>query len=69
VKATASLMRGTQFRGGHHDLVIRRGGVHIFPRLAAADHHREFDHEPIPSGVGELDRLLGGGLDRGPAPS
>jgi circadian clock protein KaiC len=58
-------MRGSDFRGGYHDFVIRRGGVHVFPRLVAADHHREFAAEPITSGVTELDNLLGGGLDRG----
>jgi circadian clock protein KaiC len=58
-------MRGTNFRGGYHDLVIRRGGLRIFPRLVAADHLREFEHGPSPSGVRELDKLLGGGLDRG----
>jgi circadian clock protein KaiC len=58
-------MRGTSFRGGYHDLVIRRGGLRIFPRLVAAEHHRAFEHEPVPSGVRELDMLLGGGLDRG----
>lgn len=58
-------MRGTAFRGGFHDLTIRRGGVEVFPRLVAADHHREFIAEPITSGVPELDSLLGGGLDRG----
>src|SRR3954454_231820 len=58
-------MRGTGFRGGYHDLVIRRGGLEIFPRLVAADHHRPFEHEPIPRGVAQLDRLVGGGLDRG----
>jgi circadian clock protein KaiC len=39
--------------------------VQVFPRLVAAEHHREFPHEPISSGVHELDKLLGGGLDRG----
>jgi circadian clock protein KaiC len=58
-------MRGTNFRGGFHDMVIRRGGLQIFPRLVAAEHHRDFEHEPVPSGVAELDKLLGGGLDRG----
>jgi circadian clock protein KaiC len=58
-------MRGTDFRGGYHDMVIRRGSLHVFPRLVAALHHREFDPEPITSGVKELDALLGGGLDRG----
>src|SRR5215212_3018152 len=58
-------MRGTSFRGGYHDLVIRRGGLEIFPRLVAADHHRPFDYDPIPSGVPQLDKLLGGGPSRG----
>jgi circadian clock protein KaiC len=58
-------MRGTDFRGGYHDMVIRRGGVHVFPRLIAAEHHREFDSEAATSGVAELDALLGDGLHRG----
>jgi circadian clock protein KaiC len=58
-------MRGTRFRGGYHDFVIERGGVRVFPRLVAAEHHRAFTTEAITSGVAELDALLGGGLDRG----
>ncbi len=58
-------MRGSDFRGGFHDFVIRKGGVQVYPRLVAAEHHREFESEPITSGVTELDNLLGGGLDRG----
>jgi circadian clock protein KaiC len=59
-------MRGVQFRGGFHDMVIERGGVRVFPRLIAALHHRDFDDsEPVSTGVIELDALLGGGLDRG----
>ncbi|MBA1158946.1 ATPase domain-containing protein [Microvirga mediterraneensis] len=58
-------MRGTAFRGGYHDFVIRRGGLHVFPRLIAADHHREFEREAASSGIAELDNLLGGGLDPG----
>jgi circadian clock protein KaiC len=58
-------MRGTDFRGGYHDLLIKRGGVQLFPRLVASDHHSSFDVEPITTGVAELDTLLGGGLDRG----
>ena len=34
--------RGQGFRGGYHDFVIRRGGVHVFPRLVAAEHRRDF---------------------------
>jgi circadian clock protein KaiC len=58
-------MRGTPFRGGYHDFIIERGGLRIFPRLAAADHHRAFSPERITSGIAELDAVLGGGLDRG----
>jgi len=58
-------MRGTHFRGGYHDLIIRRGGVQVFPRLVAQEHQRAFDSEPASSALPELDALLGGGLDRG----
>ena len=58
-------MRGTSFRGGYHDFIIKKGGLHLFPRLIASDHHTDFAVEPITTGVEELDTLLGGGLDRG----
>ena len=58
-------MRGRPFRGGFHDFIIRTGGLEVFPRLVAAEHHRLFDGEPLKSGVAELDRLTGGGLPRG----
>lgn len=37
----------------------------IFPRLVAAEHHFNFQRESFSSEIGELDALLGGGLDRG----
>jgi len=58
-------MRGSQFRAGFHDLVIRPGGLDVFPRLVAAEHHAAFVGDPLPSGVAELDALLGGGPLRG----
>jgi circadian clock protein KaiC len=58
-------MRGIKFRGGYHDFVIETGGVTVFPRLVAAEHHKPFIGEPAPSGSRELDALLGGGLERG----
>ena len=58
-------MRGSEFRAGFHDLDIRRGGLQVFPRLVAAEHHRAFPDEPVPSGVPGLDALLGGGPLRG----
>ncbi|HZX86431.1 MAG TPA: ATPase domain-containing protein [Reyranella sp.] len=57
--------RGQSFRGGYHDFVIRRGGAHIFPRLVAAEHRRDFKRGRVGSGVAGLDSLLGGGVERG----
>ncbi|HLY04753.1 MAG TPA: ATPase domain-containing protein [Rhizomicrobium sp.] len=58
-------MRGIPFRGGFHDFTIETGGLKIFPRLVAAEHHKAFAGDYTPSGNAELDQLLGGGLERG----
>ncbi|GLH80643.1 circadian clock protein KaiC [Bradyrhizobium sp. SSBR45G] len=58
-------MRGIAFRGGFHDFTIAEGGLRIFPRLVASEHHRSFLGEFTSSGNAELDQLLGGGLERG----
>ena len=58
-------VRGTTYRGGNHDFVIERGGLTIFPRLVAAEHHRKFPNENVRSGIDGLDDLLGGGVARG----
>jgi circadian clock protein KaiC len=58
-------LRGVNFRGGNHDIKIRTGGVVVFPRLVAAEHHQSFSDGQISSGVPGLDSLLGGGLERG----
>ncbi len=58
-------MRGVKFREGYHDYTIVTGGLRIFPRLVAAEHHLDFQRDSVTSGVEELDQLLGGGLDRG----
>jgi circadian clock protein KaiC len=60
-----SKFRGTAYRGGFHDYVIRRGGIEVFPRLIAAEHSDPFKRQRIESGVASLDALLGGGPDRG----
>jgi len=57
--------RGRNFRGGFHDMVIRTGGVHVFPRLIAAEHKLEFAREALPSASPALNTLLGGGIERG----
>lgn len=58
-------LRGVNFVAGYHDMVIRSGGVDVFPRLIASHHHEEFHETPIASGVDEIDNLLGGGPLRG----
>jgi circadian clock protein KaiC len=60
-------LREVRFRGGYHDLVIRRGGVQVFPRLVAAEHHEPYAREMLSSGLPEMDCLLGGGIERGSA--
>jgi circadian clock protein KaiC len=58
-------MRGIRFRGGFHDFAIEQGGLQIFPRLIAAEHHKPFPGDVTASGNAELDQMLGGGLERG----
>jgi circadian clock protein KaiC len=57
--------RGQSFRGGFHDMVIKTGGVTVFPRLVSSEHRREFTRNPLSSASPELDTLLGGGIERG----
>ncbi|WP_410217333.1 ATPase domain-containing protein [Paracoccus sp. (in: a-proteobacteria)] len=57
--------RGQSFRGGYHDMVIRAGGVEVFPRLVALEHRTKFARTPMSSNVPALDALLGGGLEQG----
>ena len=58
-------MRGVAFRGGHHDFIIRRGGLDVFPRLVASEHHLPYSSASMSSGNAGLDRLLGGGFPSG----
>jgi circadian clock protein KaiC len=58
-------MRGIKFRGGYHDFTIETGGLAIYPRLIAAEHHNSFIGELTSTGSSELDALLGGGIERG----
>lgn len=58
--------RGLNFIEGYHDFLIRTGGIEIFPRLIAQDTPPlNYKAEHVASGVGELDALVGGGIDRG----
>jgi circadian clock protein KaiC len=60
-----SKYRGTAFRGGFHDFIIRTGGVVAFPRLVAAEHRTGYARDRARSGIAELDALLGGGIEQG----
>jgi circadian clock protein KaiC len=58
-------MRAMKYRGGYHDFTIETGGLAIYPRLVAAEHHRAFLGDLTSTGSAELDALLGGGVERG----
>ena len=62
---SATKVRGVRFREGQHDYVIETGGLRVFPRLVAAEHHTPFRKTLARSGNAELDQLLGGGLHYG----
>ncbi len=57
--------RGRRFRGGYHDFTIKTGGLEVYPRIVASEHHTAFVRDAMSSGVAELDALLGGGVERG----
>jgi KaiC/GvpD/RAD55 family RecA-like ATPase len=57
--------RGQAYRGGFHDYKIHRGGLQVFPRLVASEHAASGPLIKMPSGIEELDDLLGGGLEKG----
>jgi circadian clock protein KaiC len=58
-------MRGVKFRGGYHDYALDTGGIRMFPRLVAAEHHPEVELEARSTGAATLDALLGGGMVAG----
>lgn len=58
-------MRGSRFREGNHDYVIKLGGLTVFPRLAAMNGAASFPRDTFSSGNAQLDQLVGGGLDAG----
>ncbi|MDB5105627.1 MAG: putative circadian clock protein KaiC [Fibrobacteres bacterium] len=59
-------LRGLKFEDGNHDYTIQSGGLVIYPRLKMSSKPPIFKTSPLPSGLKELDDLLGGaGLERG----
>jgi circadian clock protein KaiC len=61
----------TKFRGsgssdGRHTYRIQSGeGGRVYPKLVPGDFHQEHTQDQLSSGSVELDRLLGGGIERG----
>jgi circadian clock protein KaiC len=62
-----SKLRESAFRDGYHDFEIRTGGIEVFPRLVAAEYERTLQYvaDTVSSGLPSMDKLLGGGIDRG----
>ncbi len=58
-------LRGAPHMSGYHDFVIHRGGIEVFPRLVAAEHHASYERTALSSDVPALDAMLGGGITRG----
>jgi circadian clock protein KaiC len=57
--------RATAYRGGFHDFVIRKGGLHVFQRLEVDDHLFPTAARQLKSGIAALDDLFGGGVESG----
>jgi len=64
-------IRGSAFRGGHHDFEIVRGGLVVYPRLTLthrgrfAEEHANRPRQRFASDIASLDRMVGGGLTAG----
>jgi len=59
--------RGVGQKDSSHGLAMRAGGLEVYPSLVPENHSAQFDAEYVTSGVGELDSLLDGGIERGTA--
>lgn len=64
-RLTVTKVRGGSFSEGYHDYDIVTGGVIVYPRLVAGEHHKPFQSEDFRSGLPNLDRMLSGGLAAG----
>jgi circadian clock protein KaiC len=60
-------LRGSAYREGFHDYTIKKGGLHVYPRLVANEHTTTFAAERVRSGITRLDAMFGGGINRGSA--
>jgi circadian clock protein KaiC len=62
---TVTKLRGSAFQGGDHAVKIDSDGMHVYPEMLPREHGMEFTEETVSSGIGELDSLMGGGIERG----
>jgi circadian clock protein KaiC len=61
-----SKLRGREIETGFHDFKILHGGLEVYPRIRPSGQGRRIGAgERAKSGIEALDRLLGGGFDRG----
>ena len=58
-------LRGSAYREGLHDYVIRQEGVVVYPRILVPEQVTRAVDRPMTSDVPALDALLGGGLQKG----
>ena len=64
-------VRGSAFRGGHHDFQIVRGGLVVYPRLTLAhrgsyaEDQADRPRQRYASDIESLDAMVGGGLTAG----
>ncbi|MFC6951895.1 ATPase domain-containing protein [Halorubellus litoreus] len=57
--------RGASFQSGTHTVTIDGDGMHVYPKLVPDVRTREFEATMQSTGVGEFDRILGGGISPG----
>lgn len=60
-----SKFRSSGFQTGHHSLRLGPQGMTVFPKLLPEAYKRDFQPEPLPSGIPSLDKMLRGGIERG----
>lgn len=60
-------LRGRSYSSGLHDFKILTGGLEVYPRLVASNDRGDLDGQIVSSGIPGLDRLFGGGIDKGTA--
>jgi circadian clock protein KaiC len=57
--------RGSAFRSGRHGMRLGASGAEVFPRLLPEDHNTPVLVEQFSLGIGALDEMVGGGIEKG----